>query len=118
MAHRIPGSNLHHLRAGLDVEGEQNRFGGSLRGIIWFTIASAGSCAVIALLAGYVRRTKSLEKVTRRVEAEMSRGCLGRRQKHHKIRNHKIEPQHLKYFQCYCSIARLDNCVNARFVIT
>jgi hypothetical protein len=30
---------------------------------------------------------------------------------HHKIRNHKIERQHLKYFQCYGSIARLDDLV-------
>jgi hypothetical protein len=28
---------------------------------------------------------------------------------HHKISNHKIEPKHLKYFQCYGFIARLDD---------
>src|SRR5262249_6261464 len=32
---------------------KENRFGWPLRGIIWFTLAIAGSCAVIALLAGY-----------------------------------------------------------------
>jgi small-conductance mechanosensitive channel len=48
---------------------KENRFGWPLRGIIWFTIAIAGSCTVIALLAGYVQKTKSSEKVSRRVEA-------------------------------------------------
>ena len=48
---------------------KENRFGWPLRGIIWFTVAIAGSCAIIALLAGYVQKTKSLENVTRRVEA-------------------------------------------------
>jgi hypothetical protein len=48
---------------------KENRFGWPLRGIIWFTIAIAGSCAVIGLLAGYVQKARSLEKVTHRVEA-------------------------------------------------
>jgi cytochrome c oxidase assembly factor CtaG len=48
---------------------KENRFGWPLRGIIWFTIAIVGSCAVIALLAGYVQKASSLEKVSRRVEA-------------------------------------------------
>jgi hypothetical protein len=48
---------------------KENHFGWPLRGIIWFTVAIIGSCAVIALLAGYAQKTKSLEKVTRRVEA-------------------------------------------------
>jgi hypothetical protein len=48
---------------------KESRFGSPLRGIIWFTVAIAGSCAVIALLAGYVQKTKSFEKVTHRVEA-------------------------------------------------
>jgi hypothetical protein len=48
---------------------KENRFGWPLRGIIWFTVAIIGSCAVIALLAGYVQKAKSLEKVSRRVEA-------------------------------------------------
>ena len=47
---------------------KENRFGWPLRGIIWFTIAIAGSCAVIALLAGYVQKAKSLEKESHRVE--------------------------------------------------
>jgi multisubunit Na+/H+ antiporter MnhB subunit len=48
---------------------KENRRGEPLRGIIWFTVAIIGSCAAIALLAGYVQKTRSLEKVTRRVEA-------------------------------------------------
>jgi hypothetical protein len=48
---------------------KENRFGWPLRGMIWFTIAIVGSCAVIALLAGYVQTARSLEKVTQRVEA-------------------------------------------------
>jgi hypothetical protein len=47
---------------------KENRFGWPLRGIIWFTVAIAGSCAVIALLAGYVQKARSLEKVSHRVE--------------------------------------------------
>ena len=48
---------------------KENRFGWPLRGIIWFTVAVIGSCAVIALLAGYVQKARSLEKVSHRVEA-------------------------------------------------
>jgi len=48
---------------------KEKRFGWRLRGIVWFTVAIAASCTVIALLAGYVPKTKSLEKVTHRVEA-------------------------------------------------
>jgi hypothetical protein len=48
---------------------KENRFGWPLRGIIWFTVAIAGSCSVIALLAGYVQKGRSLEKVSHRVEA-------------------------------------------------
>jgi hypothetical protein len=48
---------------------KENRFGWPLRGIIWFTIAIAGSCAVIALLAGYVQKAKSSEQVSNRMEA-------------------------------------------------
>ena len=48
---------------------KENRFGWPLRGIIWFTVAIVGSCAVIALLAGYAQKPRPLEKVTRRVEA-------------------------------------------------
>jgi small-conductance mechanosensitive channel len=48
---------------------KENRCGWPLRGIIWFTVAIAGSCAIIALLAGYVQKAKSLEKVSHRVEA-------------------------------------------------
>ena len=45
-----------------------NRFGRPLKGIIWFTFAIIVSCA-IALLAGYVQKARSLERVSRRVEA-------------------------------------------------
>ena len=48
---------------------KENRFGWPLRGLIWFTVAIAGSCAVITLLAGYLQKARSLEKVTHRVEA-------------------------------------------------
>jgi hypothetical protein len=48
---------------------KENRFGWPLRGVIWFTIAIAGSCAIIALLAGYLQKARALEKVTNRVEA-------------------------------------------------
>jgi uncharacterized membrane protein len=47
---------------------KESRFGRPLKGIIWFTFAIIVSCA-IALLAGYVQKTRSLEKVSRRVEA-------------------------------------------------
>jgi hypothetical protein len=48
---------------------KENRFGWPLRGIVWFTVAIIGSCAGISLLAGYVQKARSLEKVTHRVEA-------------------------------------------------
>ena len=46
---------------------KENRFGWPLRGIIWFYLA------IIALLAGYVQKARSLEKVSHRVEAVTSR---------------------------------------------
>jgi hypothetical protein len=48
---------------------KENRFGWPLRGIIGFAVAIVGSCAVIALLAGYVQKARSLEKVSHRVDA-------------------------------------------------
>jgi multisubunit Na+/H+ antiporter MnhB subunit len=48
---------------------KENRRGEPLRSIIWFTVAIIGSCAVIALLAGYVQKAKSSEKISHRVEA-------------------------------------------------
>jgi hypothetical protein len=48
---------------------KENRFGWPLRGIIWFTVAIIGSCALIALLAGYDQTIRSLEKISHRVEA-------------------------------------------------
>ena len=47
---------------------KENRFGWPLRGIIWFTLAIAGSCAIIALLAGYLQKARALEKVSRSVQ--------------------------------------------------
>jgi predicted ferric reductase len=46
---------------------KENRFGWPLRGIILFAVAIIGSCAVIALLAGYVEKARSLEKVSHRM---------------------------------------------------
>jgi hypothetical protein len=48
---------------------KENRFGWPLKGVIWFSIATVGSCVVIGLLAGYVEKSRSLEKVSHRVEA-------------------------------------------------
>jgi multisubunit Na+/H+ antiporter MnhB subunit len=48
---------------------KENRQGEPLNGMIWFAVAIIGSCAVIALLAGYIQKARSLEKVTHRVEA-------------------------------------------------
>ena len=48
---------------------KENRFGWPLRGIIWFYLAIIGSCAVIALLAGYEQTARSIERVTHRVKA-------------------------------------------------
>jgi hypothetical protein len=45
-----------------------HRFGWPLRGIIWFYLVIIGSCAVIALLAGYVQKARSFEKVSDRME--------------------------------------------------
>jgi hypothetical protein len=47
---------------------KENRFGWPLRGVVWFYLVIVGSCAVIGLLAGYVQKARSLEKVTHRVE--------------------------------------------------
>ena len=42
---------------------KENRFGWPLKGFIWFTFAIIVSCA-IALLAGYVQKARSIEKVS------------------------------------------------------
>jgi ABC-type amino acid transport system permease subunit len=55
---------------------KENRFGWPLRGIVWFYLAIVSSCAVIALLAGYAQKARSLEKVTHRVEVVTSRDQL------------------------------------------
>jgi hypothetical protein len=46
---------------------KENRFGWPLRGIIWFTVAIIGSCAIIGLLAGYEQTARSLEQISQRV---------------------------------------------------
>jgi hypothetical protein len=48
---------------------KENRFGWPLRGIIWFTLAIVGFYAVISLLAGYVQKARSLQKISHRIEA-------------------------------------------------
>ena len=48
---------------------KENRFGWPLKGIIWFAVAIGGSCAIIALLAGYEQTARSLEKVSHRMQA-------------------------------------------------
>jgi hypothetical protein len=53
---------------------KENRFGWPLRGIIWFTVAIVGSCAVIALLAGYVQKARSLEKISHRITVTFAWG--------------------------------------------
>jgi hypothetical protein len=47
---------------------KENRQGQPLNGIIRFAVAIIGSCAAIALLAGYVQKARSLEEVTHGVE--------------------------------------------------
>jgi hypothetical protein len=48
---------------------KENRYGQPLKGIIWFALAIVGFYVVIVLLAGYVQKARSLEKVSHRVEA-------------------------------------------------
>ena len=45
---------------------KENRLGWPLRGIIWFTVVIIGSCALIALFAGYDQTVRSLEKISHR----------------------------------------------------
>jgi cytochrome c oxidase assembly factor CtaG len=54
---------------------KENRFGWPLRGVIWFYLVIVASCAVIALLAGYVQKASSIERVTHRVEAVTGFKC-------------------------------------------
>ncbi len=48
---------------------KESRHGRPLKGIIWFALAIVGFYAVIVLLAGYVQKARSLEKISHRVEA-------------------------------------------------
>ena len=48
---------------------KESRHGQPLKGIIWFALAIVGFYSAIALLAGYVQKARSLEKVSHRIEA-------------------------------------------------
>jgi small-conductance mechanosensitive channel len=52
---------------------KESRHGQPLKGIIWFALAIVGFYAVIALLAGYVQKARSLEKVSHRIVTVSSR---------------------------------------------
>jgi small-conductance mechanosensitive channel len=43
--------------------------GRASHGIVWFAVAITGCFAVIALLAGYAQKARSIERVSHRVEA-------------------------------------------------
>jgi uncharacterized membrane protein len=47
---------------------KERRHGQPLKGIVWFALTIGVFYAVIALLAGYVQKARSLEKVSHRVE--------------------------------------------------
>jgi hypothetical protein len=47
---------------------KENHQGQPVKGIIWFSVAIIGFCAVIVLLAGYAQKARSLDRVTHRVE--------------------------------------------------
>lgn len=47
---------------------KESRHGQPLKGIVWFALAIVGFYAAIALLAGYVQKARSLEKVSTRIE--------------------------------------------------
>jgi hypothetical protein len=47
---------------------KEKRDGQPLKGIVWFALTVVVFCAIIALLAGYVQKARSLEKVSHRVE--------------------------------------------------
>jgi|SRR5215471_7962824 len=57
---------------------KENRFGWSLRGIIWFTVGIIGSCAVMGLLAGSVQTARSLEESLPPLTAMSAKESLGR----------------------------------------
>jgi hypothetical protein len=48
---------------------KENHQGQPVKGMIWFSVAIIGSCAVIVLLAGYAQTARSVVRVTHRVEA-------------------------------------------------
>jgi hypothetical protein len=87
---------------------KENRFGWPLSGIIWFAVAIIGSCAVIALLAGYVQKAKSLEKVSHRVKlGDIPVGI------NMEITEITIHPTNEVLFRAYVNIV-LDNCLMIR----
>jgi hypothetical protein len=48
---------------------KENRRGEPIGGMLWFSVAIIAFCAVVALLAGYAQKARSIERVTHRVEA-------------------------------------------------
>ena len=54
---------------------KESRYGQPVKGSIWFALAILGFCAFV-LLAGYLQKARSLEKISHRVEAATSRDQL------------------------------------------
>jgi small-conductance mechanosensitive channel len=53
---------------------KESRHGQPLKGIIWFTLAIVGFYAAIALLAEYVQKARSLEKISHRITVTFRSG--------------------------------------------
>jgi hypothetical protein len=47
---------------------KERRDGQPLEGVVWFAVVIGGFYVTIALLAGYVQKARSVEKVSHRVE--------------------------------------------------
>ena len=85
---------------------KENRFGWPLRGIIWFTFAIVGSCAVIALLAGYVQKARVV-----REDLSPSGSCDGGLNM--QITEITIHPTNEDLVRAYVTIT-FDNCFIVR----
>jgi small-conductance mechanosensitive channel len=48
---------------------EEDERGEPFKSMLWFSVAIIAFCAVVALVAGYVQKAQSLEKVSHRVQA-------------------------------------------------
>ena len=57
---------------------KENRFGWSLRGIIWFTVGIIGSCAFMGLLAGSVQDSQIVGESLPPLTAMSAKESLGR----------------------------------------